>query len=188
MRVRVLYHDHCFDGAASAAFFSRFYEAKYAPNTAFEFTGLAHKASQLFEDSLFDGDVNAIVDFKYSPHPRLNWWFDHHQSAFLSPQDAEHFRHDTSGQKLYDPSYSSCTGFIAAVTREKFDYQAEDLAQLVEWADIIDGARYASAQAAVEMRAPAMQLTLVIESAKGSEIIHRIIRWMRHCTLDQIMQ
>ena len=25
MRVRVLYHDHCFDGAASAAYFSRFY-------------------------------------------------------------------------------------------------------------------------------------------------------------------
>jgi hypothetical protein len=188
MRVRVLYHDHCFDGAASAAFFSRFFEGKYAPNATFEFTGLAHKASQLFEDSLFDGDVNAIVDFKYSPDPRLTWWFDHHQSAFLSPQDAEHFRHDTSGQKLYDPAYSSCTGFIAAVTREKFDYQAEDLAQLVEWADIIDGARYASAQAAVEMRAPAMQLTLVIESAKGSEIIHRIIRWMRHCTLDQIIQ
>jgi len=26
---------------------------------------MAHKASQIFEDSLFDGDVNAIVDFKY---------------------------------------------------------------------------------------------------------------------------
>jgi hypothetical protein len=188
MRVRILYHDHCFDGAASAAFFSRFYESKYAPNATFDFTGLAHKASQLFEDSLFDGDVNAIVDFKYSPDPRLTWWFDHHQSAFLSQQDAEHFRHDTSGHKLYDPAYSSCTGFIAAVTRERFGYQAEDLAQLVEWADIIDGARYASAQAAVEMREPAMQLTLVIESAKGSEIIHKIIRWMRHCTLDQIIQ
>ena len=24
MRIRVLHHDHCFDGAASAAFFSRF--------------------------------------------------------------------------------------------------------------------------------------------------------------------
>jgi len=188
MRVRVLYHDHCFDGAASAAFFSRFYEGKYAPDATFEFTGLAHKASQLFEDSLFDGDVNAIVDFKYSPDPRLTWWFDHHQSAFLSPQDAEHFRHDNSGKKLYDPSYASCTGFIAAVAKEKFGYQAEDLAQLVEWADIIDGAKYSSAQAAVEMQAPAMQLTLVIESAKGSEIIHKIIRWMRHSTLEQIIQ
>ncbi len=187
MRVRILYHDHCFDGAASAAFFSRFYEAKFAPGAQFEFTGLAHKASQLFEDSLFDGDVNAIVDFKYSPDPRLTWWFDHHQSAFLSPEDAEHFRQDHSDQKLFDPSFSSCTMFIAHVTREKFGFEARDLAELVEWADIIDGARYANAQEAVELRAPAMKLTLVIESAQGSEIIHKIIRWMRHCRLSEII-
>lgn len=188
MRVRVLYHDHCFDGAASAAFFTRFYEGKYAPDAKFEFTGLAHKASQLFEDHLFDGDVNAIVDFKYSPDPRLTWWFDHHQSAFLSPEDAEHFKRDRSGQKLFDPSYSSCTRFIADVTRDKFGFDAVDLKDLVEWADVIDGARYASAQEAVEMRAPAMKLTLVIESAKGSEIIHKIIRWMRRLSLSEIIQ
>jgi len=188
MRVRVLYHDHCFDGAASAAFFSRFFEGKYAPGATFEFTGLAHKASQLFEDKLFDGDVNAIVDFKYSPDPRLTWWFDHHQSAFLSPEDAEHFRRDHSGKKIYDPSYSSCTRFIADVARKKFDYNAPDLADLVEWADIIDGARYANAQEAVELRDPAMKLTLVIESAKGSEIIHKIIRWMRCSPLADIIE
>src|SRR5579871_6012679 len=128
MRVRILYHDHCFDGAASAAFFSRFFEGKYAADAKFEFTGLAHKASQLFEDSLFDGDVNAIVDFKYSPDPRLTWWFDHHQSAFLSAEDAEHFRHDRSGKKLYDPTFRSCTGFIATVARQKFEFDAPDLA------------------------------------------------------------
>ena len=91
MRVRILYHDHCFDGAASAAFFSRFVEEKFYPGAEFFYTGLAHKASQLFEPSLFDGDVNAIVDFKYSTDPRLTWWFDHHESAFLSPDDAAHF-------------------------------------------------------------------------------------------------
>jgi hypothetical protein len=187
MRVRVLYHDHCFDGAASAAFFSRFYEGKYAPGATFEFTGLAHKASQLFEDRFFDGDVNAIVDFKYSPDPRLTWWFDHHQSAFLSPDDAEHFKRDHSGKKIYDPSYSSCTRFIADVARQKFGYDAPDLTDLVEWADIIDGARYSNAQEAVELRDPAMKLTLVIESAHGSEIIHKITRWMRCCPLGDIV-
>src|SRR5437870_3714545 len=107
MRVRILYHDHCFDGAASAALFSRFIEAKYHPDAALEFTGLAHKATQLFEDEMFDGDVNAIVDFKYSTNPRLEWWFDHHQSAFLTPEDAAHFKHDTSGTKMYDPTFRS---------------------------------------------------------------------------------
>jgi hypothetical protein len=187
MLLRVLYHDHCFDGAASAAFFSRFYEDKFAPGAELAFTGLAHKASQLFEDSLFDGDVNAIVDFKYSPSPKLNWWFDHHQSAFLSPEDAEHFRRDMSGKKMFDPSFRSCTKFIATVTAEKYGYHPTDLDELVSWADVIDGALYASAREAVELREPAMKLTLLIESAKGSEIVHQIIRRMRHQTLDEII-
>ena len=134
MRARILYHDHCFDGAASAAFFTRFLESKFYPDAQFEFTGLAHKASQLFEPSLFDGDVNAIVDFKYSTDPRLTWWFDHHQSAFLTPEDAEHFRRDTSGQKMYDPSFRSCTKYIATVAKERFGFDAPDLADLVAWA------------------------------------------------------
>jgi hypothetical protein len=188
MRIRILYHDHCFDGAASAAYFSRFLEDKYYPNSEFLFTGMAHKASQLFEDSLFDGDENAIVDFKYSPNPKLTWWFDHHQSAFLSPEDAEHFRQDLSGKKLYDPNFRSCTNFIRTVAKDKFGYEAEDLKELVKWADIIDGAQYASAQEAVELKAPAMKLTLVIEGSKGSETVQKIIRWMRRLTLEEIVK
>ena len=188
MRVRVLYHDHCFDGAASAAYFTRFYKDKLRPDAEFEFTGMAHKASQLFEDNLFDGEENAIVDFKYSTHPNLTWWFDHHQSAFLSPQDAEHFLQDKSGKKMYDPTYRSCTKFIATVTRERFGYEPADLKDLVYWADIIDGAQYANAEEAVKLGAPAMQLVLVIEAAKGSGVVHKIIRMMRCRSLDEIIQ
>jgi len=187
MRIRILYHDHCFDGAAAAAFFSRFMEDKFHPNAEFAFTGLAHKASQLFDDSMFDGDENAIVDFKYSPNPRLTWWFDHHQSAFLRPEDEEHFRKDTSGKKMFDPASHSCTKFIAGVAKEKFGYEAKDLAELVEWADIIDGARYSDAKSAVELGAPAMKLTLVIEGVKGSCFVEKVIRWMRHSSLAEIM-
>jgi len=186
MRARILYHDHCFDGAASAAFFTRFVESKFYPEAKFEFTGLAHKASQLFEPSLFDGDVNAIVDFKYSTDPRLTWWFDHHQSAFLTPEDAEHFRRDTSGQKMYDPTFRSCTKYIATVAKERFGFDAPDLADLVAWADIIDGAQYANAKEAVELGEPAMRLTLVIEGSQGSETVQKIIRMMRHESLAAI--
>lgn len=189
MRVRVLYHDHCFDGAASAAFFSRFLADRFHPDAEFVYTGMAHKASQLFEDSLFDGDVNAIVDFKYSPNPRLTWWFDHHQSAFLTPEDAVHYRRRRNGSNLfYDPGFRSCTKFIATIAAEKFGYHAPDLEELVAWADIIDGAQYESAQAAVEMAAPAMKLTLVIESSKGSQTVQKIIRWMGCRALDEIVR
>lgn len=188
MRVRILYHDHCFDGAASAAFFSRFIEAKFHPNAEFVFTGMAHKATQLFDDGLFDGDENAIVDFKYSPDPRLTWWFDHHQSAFLTAEDAEHFRQDGSGKKIYDPNFRSCTMFIATIARERFGFEAPDLAELVQWADIIDGAQYKDAEEAVALYAAAMKLTLVIEGVKGSEVVQKIIRMMRSRKLGEIIQ
>jgi hypothetical protein len=187
MRVRVLYHDHCFDGAASAAYFSRFIEGAFYPDAEFVFTGMAHKASQMFDPGLFDGDENAIVDFKYSSDPRLTWWFDHHQSAFLSAEDQEHFRQDQTGKKLYDPRFKSCTLFICTVARDKWGFEAPDLQQLVEWANIIDGAQYPNARTAVELGAPAMKLTLVIEGAKGSGIVQRVIRWMRERPLEDIV-
>ncbi|MGA2724784.1 MAG: phosphoesterase [Bryobacteraceae bacterium] len=187
MLERVLYHDHCFDGAASAAFFSRFIAGAVHPDAEFRYTGMAHRACQTFDPALFDGDENAIVDFKYSSNPRLTWWFDHHQSAFLSAEDAEHFRRDTSGHKLYDPSYKSCTAFICAVASERFGFQALDLADLVRWSVVIDGAQYPDARTAVELGEPAMKLTLVIEAAKESDIVRKIIGWMQWRQLPEIM-
>jgi hypothetical protein len=188
MLERVLYHDHCFDGAASAAFFSRFIAGAIHPDAEFRYTGMAHKASQLFDPGLFDGDENAIVDFKYSSDPRLTWWFDHHQSAFLNAEDAEHFRRDTTGRKLYDPNYKSCTAFIAEVARRSFGFEAADLTDLVQWSLVIDGAQYPDAQTAVELGAPAMKLTLVIEAAKGSDIVQKIIGWMQRRPLAEIIE
>lgn len=187
MRIRILYHDHCFDGAASAAFFSRFVEEKFHPGAEFSYTGMAHTASQTFDDALFDGDVNAIVDFKYAANPKLTWWFDHHQSAFLSPEDQENWRADTSGRKLYDPSFRSCTEYICFVARTAFGYEAPDLAELVHWAGIIDGASYNSAKEAVDLKASAMQLTLAIEGVRGSDFVQLVIREMRHRSLAEIM-
>ncbi|MGP8247610.1 MAG: phosphoesterase [Bryobacteraceae bacterium] len=187
MLVRVLYHDHCFDGAASAAFFSHFIAGAIHPDAEFRYTGMAHQADQTFDPALFDGDENAIVDFKYSSDPRLTWWFDHHQSAFLNARDAEHFHRDTSGRKLYDPSFKSCASFIAAAARERFGFSAPDLDDLVYWSLIIDGAQYPDAKTAVELGAPAMKLTLVIEAAKGSGIVQKIIGWMQRRKLDEIV-
>ncbi len=188
MRLRVFFHDRCFDGAASAAVFSRFYRAKINSRAEFVYTGLAHRAEQLFNEVDFDGDENAIVDFKYSSSPRLTWWFDHHQSAFLSPEDARHFQQDKSGKKFYDPNFRSCTKFVAHVAHERFSFEAPDLAELIEWADIIDGAQYPDAATAVKMEAPAMQLSLVIEASTDDGLLPRLIPMMAAHSLRDIMQ
>jgi hypothetical protein len=158
LKVRVCFHDKCFDGASSAAIFTRFYRERINSAAEFFYTGMTHKASQPFEDGTFDGDENAIVDFKYSSSPKLTWWFDHHQSAFLTPADAEHFRQDHSGRKFYDPTYKSCTKFLATIGSEKFGFDAKPLANLIHWGDIIDGAQFASPADAVSLSEPATHL------------------------------
>jgi hypothetical protein len=74
------------------------------------------------------------------------------------------------------------------VAREVYGYEAADLADLVYWADIIDGALYASAEEAVAMREPSMKLTLVIEASKGSQTVQKIIRMMQRQSLAAIME
>lgn len=187
MKVRVLYHDHCFDGAASAAFFSRFLKDTRHPEAQYAYTGMAHTADQIFQDTLFDGDVNAIVDFKYSPNPNLTWWFDHHQSAFLSPADSAEFYSRKTPLHFFDPTYQSCTKFIRDITRQHFGYEASDLDNLVQWADIIDGAKYANPQEAVELAAPATKLVLVIEAVRGSDLVQQIIQAMQVEPLEAII-
>src|SRR5258708_34616086 len=175
MRVHVFFHDHCFDGACSAAVFSRFYRACREASAEFAFTGMSHAPTKPFlDDSPLDGDENAVVDFKYTPSPRLNWWFDHHESAFLSEEDRAHFAKDVSGKKFFDPTYKSCTKFIATVAHDRFAFSAPDLDDLVYWADIVDGALYPDSATAVRMEAAAPKLTLLIENSKDDTLVARL--------------
>ncbi|MGO4209913.1 phosphoesterase, partial [Terriglobus sp. YAF25] len=71
MNCRVFYHDRCFDGACSASLFTRFHRECIGTATEYQYQGLVHRAGALFDGDEFVGDENAIVDFKYSPSPKL---------------------------------------------------------------------------------------------------------------------
>jgi hypothetical protein len=188
LRVKVFYHDKCFDGACSAALFARFYRERIAGDAAFVFSGLLHRAGALFDEAEFDGDENAIVDFKYSSSPKITWWFDHHESAFLSPADAAHFEQEQSNRKFYDPAFKSCTSFIAMIAQQRFGFDPGPLADLIHWTDVIDGALYPDAKTAVEMQAPAMKLTMVIESAPDQRFVPNLIPLLAVKPLEQILE
>lgn len=192
MPVRVFYHDKCFDGACSASLFTRFHRERIDQGTSYEYHGLVHRAGALFDEAAFTGDQNAIVDFKYSASPRITWWFDHHLSAFLTPQDHEHFlacQRDPicAAHKFFDPSYTSCTSFLAHVASTRYGFNTAPVADLIHWADIVDGARYESPEAAVEMAEPAMKLTLIIESTQDPAFIPRLIPLLTEMPLSEVL-
>jgi oligoribonuclease NrnB/cAMP/cGMP phosphodiesterase (DHH superfamily) len=186
MKLRLLYHGHCFDGVASAAVFTRFYKERIHPKAEVNYGGLLHRPGNLFDLNLFDGDENAIVDFKYATSDKLTWWFDHHQSAFLTPEDEAHFRADTSGKKFLDATRKSCTEFIADVAHSQFGYDDSPVKSLVNWAHIIDGALYESAAQCVELKEPALQLMQLIEADPDDKFVETVIRDLAIKALDEV--
>ena len=196
--MRVFYHDHCFDGACSASLFTRFHRECIGGASGYEFRGLVHRAGALFDVDGFAADnENAIVDFKYSASPLVTWWFDHHQSAFLSPADQAQFEREQAAaavdggarsvRKFFDPSYVSCTGLIAEVASTRFGMDVGPLRDLIYWANIVDGAKYPSAKDAVEMQAPAMKLTMVIESSTDDELVKKVIPLLTEMSLQEVL-
>jgi hypothetical protein len=186
MKLRVLYHGHCFDGVASAATFTRFYKERINSSAEVNYTGLLHRPGNLFDLEMFDADENAIVDFKYAASEKLTWWFDHHESAFLTPEDEAHFRADTSGRKFLDATRKSCTEFIAAVAHERFGFDVQPIERLVHWAHVIDGALYESPAQCVELKEPALQLMQVIEADPDDHFIEQIIRDLTTQSLEAV--
>jgi hypothetical protein len=177
VRLRVLYHGNCFDGCSSAGIFARFYREKVVrDDVEVLFHPLEHKGeAQPFPADCFDGDENVCVDFRYSQDPRLSWWFDHHASAFQLPGDEAHFRADATGRKFYDPAAKSCAKFVARVLSGQFGWDDKPLAELIEWAEIIDGAMFSTAAMAVELKEPPLLLMTWIENNRDPKLADRFI-------------
>jgi hypothetical protein len=177
--------------------FAKFYRERVDSTGSFEYCGLVHRAGALFNEADFTGQENAIVDFKYSASPKITWWFDHHLSAFLTPEDHADFLLGQSipfGQpgsnrerKFYDPTYTSCCSFLAHVAERDFGFDPKPVAELIHWADIVDGALYESAKAAVEMADPAMKLTMAIESTADPKFVPTLIPMLTERPLAEII-
>ena len=185
--IKVFYHDKCFDGACSASLFTRFYRERIRPQAEFQYQGLLHRAGALFDLEDFSGDENAIVDFKYLASEKLTWWFDHHESAFLTKEDAEYFEREPSNTRFFDPDFKSCTKFLATVAQSRFGFDPGPVAELIKWADIVDGASYESAEVAVGMKEAAMRITMAIEANQEPTFIPRLIEMLAYRPLEEIV-
>ena len=174
--VVVFTHGHCFDGLCSAAAFVRLLEHIEGRPLRFRFQAAMYGPEQngVLESKL-TGGVNAILDYRYTQSDRLTWYFDHHRTAFATPEDRASF--DARGDKLwfFDAERPSCTGLVASIAEKKFGLSSEPIAEIVKYADMIDAAAFPSAAWAVESLDPVMRFATVVEHAGDSGFLARMV-------------
>jgi len=136
---------------------------------------MRHGAPVPVDVTRFDGDVNAIVDFRYSPGSNLDWWFDHHKSSFLNADERANFDQRRNEQHFWDPTAPSCCGFIARTLSLKHGFDLSPISELIDWADEIDSAQFPDAKTAVELVDPALQLMTVVQFIGDGELANQVI-------------
>jgi hypothetical protein len=173
-RVVVATHGHCFDGLCSAVMFTRLMRHLHpGEELAFCYKAMGYGPGQNGVDpSVLAGDDNAILDFRFSPSPKLTWYFDHHVSAFPGKDDRAAYdaavRDERSRRMFHDGGYGSCTKLIADVGQQRFGLDVQETQELVRWADMIDSAAFPSAEMAVSRKEPVLHLMTVVEH-KGND-------------------
>lgn len=185
--VVVATHGHCFDGMTSAALFTRLFHALEGEATfVYRACGYGPQHAGI-EESVLTGDVNSILDFRYLASPKLTWYFDHHATAFLTPEDRAHFEEDGGQRKFHDATYGSCAKLIYDVSRDKFGLGDTDtIVELVKWADIIDSANFPSAEVAVRRQEPALQLMTVVENDGDAAFLTKMVPQLLERPLHEI--
>jgi hypothetical protein len=193
--VVVATHGHCFDGLCSAVMFTRLYRHRFPGDGAtFAYHGAGYGPGQNGVDpKVLAGDVNAILDFRFSALPQLDWYFDHHVSAFVTPEDRAAYelrakQGEAAGERRYfhDGTYSSATKLIADLGKQRFGLDTRGDQELVRWADMIDSAAFPSAKMAVERAEPELRLMTVVEHHAGDAFLAKMVPRLLEQPLSEV--
>lgn len=158
----IFFHND-FDGYASAAIFTDFLKqrkAKVGRLVATEYgryfddlwnrkDGLAQYAEQKRINPAI------LVDFRY--HPQAAFWYDHHETAFSREDWQRAFQPDAF--RMLDIEYASGAHLAFDMLVQHHGYQPSPrMRELVRWADVVDGARYANPYQTIALREPALRI------------------------------
>ena len=185
--LKIYFHDACFDGTTSAALFSAFYRDVIDPHCEVHPVGMVHKDGNPFEGVPLDADDHACVDFRFCADPKMRWWFDHHPTAFQPPALREVFERDHRSTWFFDPKSPSCAGLIGRALAAGWDWQPPThLLEAVSWADTIDAAAFASAEAAVALTQPAQRLAAWLAHGRSPVDTARYVGWLSRYSLAEV--
>lgn len=188
MRIVVATHGHCFDGLASAALFTYLARRVESSTAEFEYRACAYGPKQQQPGTdLFDGDVNALLDFQFTTVGKLDWYFDHHTTAFTGAAARDLFDERVpTGRYHFDPQSGSCARVIARVISERCGASLGHLDSLVELADRIDTAHFESPAAAIDRSTPISRLVALVERHGDDAFLHRWIPRLLEAPVEEV--
>ncbi|MHC4380418.1 MAG: hypothetical protein ACYSU1_04945 [Planctomycetota bacterium] len=178
--MRIYYHRD-FDGMASAAILADALETSRGEQNV-RWAGVNFDRTLNWEDFAMGQDF-AVVDFHF--HPRARYWFDHHPTTFLREGDADLYTPDEN--RCFDPEAPSCPPIILRHAQEKWGYEPPaHFAELSKWSDIIDAARFGSADQALFGTEPAIRVSRALTCAPDLSFHDKVVGLMRDRALIQV--
>ena len=177
----VHFHAPCFDGIVSAVLAAHWFRLEYSRSDVW-FREVNYNLKDEWLQNALPPD-SAVVDFLY--HPSADWWADHHATTFLTPAaEADYLERRSSHFLEYDAQAPSC----ASVLWKKSGDQGKPLRELVDWAEVIDAARYHSAEQAIFAREPALRLNAALESAAYPGFATQLVQRLLDRALGEVAQ
>ncbi len=189
--VVVATHGHCFDGLCSAVMFTRLIRHVEPDAThRFSYRACGYGPGQNGVDpTIMVGDVNAILDFRFSALEPLTWYFDHHVSAFPTPADRAAYEARAAlpeRRYFHDGAYTSCTKLLADIGAARFGLDSSGVADMVRWADIIDSAAFPNAKMAVERKEPELRLMTLVEHMGDDAFLTKLAARLLEAPLGEV--
>jgi len=134
------FHSPCFDGIVSSIMTLDFLES--TQDWKFEqYSPIDYDARGAWLSTHLHTPC-AVVDFLY--HPESVFWADHHSTTFLTEQSRRDFELRQDPWRVYNDRSPSCASLLRSHLAASFGFQNPRYNEMVEWADKIDSARYAS--------------------------------------------
>jgi hypothetical protein len=176
------FHSPCFDGIVSCVLAWDFLETCQGWSVE-EIHSVNYDAKASWLSTSLN-TKSAVVDFLY--HPDADFWADHHGTTFLNEKAKEDFERRRSRWLVYDKRSGSCALLLWKHFADFFGYRNPRYESLVEWAERIDSARYASVEEAIFGTQPALRINLSLAGRDGQEYCSNLVKLLKRETLDDV--
>jgi hypothetical protein len=176
------FHYPCFDGVVSAALAWEFLE-KHKGWSVDELCPINYTVRNTWLASELKQPC-AIVDFLY--HPSADFWADHHATSMLTKEaEADYQRRRAEFPLYFDEQAGSCASLFFRHMRQALAHKPH-FPEMVEWAEKIDSARYASVEEAILGEAAALKINRSILFEPGTDYARFLCQQLRTHPLSYV--